>query len=274
MSNPAPEVKVTSVRRTRQGRTERVAPDQARTPAMTMRQAGQKWSHLKEEVARLPWSQVPADMLADFLLAGTEMLRCEYGDGAMAKASEVLAISLAERDALPARISGACTGSPASIELQVELADEAPARAPEVAFELQVPEDANEEQIREGLAQWGDRELTRGADRLILDPGKDLPSVDQSALVRQIEALMGDQTEEDNQFDALLCASAMLVVWEGMERRNAALADFTLSGLTAGKTEVAPGKEVRLQFARVALDEAPTAQGGPTKTATVRHRPS
>lgn len=258
MKQPS-EHNVVGVRIVHAGKTRRADPDQAPTPRLTLSEASARWAHLQEELKAQPWSAVPGDMLRDFLIAGADTLREAYGSNAPAKAAEVLVVSLGERGLTEAGIKAAWFAASAGMGLELttrQLDPDAPIAQPGTEFTVDGPAGADEAQVLEGLGKWANRE--HPVDRLVLDPFLQVPSEDLRDLVRQVEALLGDPSDQDNQFDTLMASAAILILWEQMEQRNAATSDFSLSGLTNGDRDILPGLEVLLHGTRIPLDSTPS----------------
>ena len=272
------DLHIRSVQQSRTGSTPRVDPDQAPTPELSLEEASERWKHLRSEVKDLPWSGVPDDMLKDFLLAGTGAIIKAYGDNAAIKSAEVLAVQVLTRGATEARIHAAWpqSGASASFHLKTRpLSAENPVvAAPGVEFVLEGPPDQTEDQVRKGLGDFAAKDHPE--TRLVLNPITQVPAESLRKIIKQVEDLMGDPLDKSNQFDALLVASSVLLMWKQLEDRNAGVSSIRMSDLSDGDEVVAAGQEVILESTRVALDPglALPEKSEPRSQYSVRYRPS
>jgi hypothetical protein len=270
-SEPA---KVTAVHTVRTGNTPMKEDKGVSRP---MRAAADKWKDSQEDVRDLPWSAVPGEMMRDFVRAAAGELVNLYGENAEDKATEVLAGCLGGLDGESFQFSSSWGATGASFAMEVSKVPEpfGPS-APETSFEIEVAGDATEAEVREALGKWGEHPSV--VTRLDFNPLDQLPADEMRTLMKQAEAVTGDQSNGDNQRDALLVTAALLMVWGKLERRNAATAEFVLSGLTRGDEEVCPGQAVKMNARRAGMETSHTPMdpqdNGPVTRATVRMRPS
>ncbi len=256
------------------GSSEKMLEDEKiKAPDLTLAEAVERWDHLKEEVRHLPWSEVPDEMLQDFLKASSGHLMAGYADKGLSKAAEILAITLGSVSAgdIVFEAGWSQTSARLNVVISRRKYDEQVVD-PMVEFQVRVPDEAMDDDVRQALQEWADKRKPQ--ERFILDPVNQVLVSDLRALVLQVEGAVVDENEEDRNFNTLFCSAALLVIWKAMEDQNAATADWSLSGLTKGNEKVAVGEEVVIRVTRVPLDVAPEFQEDEEgyKIATIRKR--
>lgn len=160
-----------------------------------------KWEHEKERVAALPWSQVPPQMLRDFLLATSAVVASH---GKPHKSEEILACALLENNT-----------SPATLNLDFSAAGE--------RFILRA------RLHRHGVA------LPVIAPQPLLvsvcDPYRDLDDESLVRLTREMEGLVSVPARPSSQEAVLVGACAFLDAWKYMAATSQQEAGTKISGL-------------------------------------------
>lgn len=272
------EFRISSVQKSRLGFTPKADSEHEIATEFSLQEASTRWKHLRSEVKGLPWSGVPDDMLRDFLIASACEITKAYGDNAAMKSAEVFAIQVLTRGVTEARIHAAWdqAGASASFHLKTRpLCTENPVAAiPGVEFVLEGPSSQTEEEVRKGLGELATEDQPE--TRLVLNPIMQVPAESLRKIIKQVEDLIGDPLDKSNQFDALLVASSVLLMWKQLEDRNADVSSIRMSDLYDGEVEVAAGQEVILESTRVALDPglALPEKSEPRSQYSVRYRPS
>lgn len=268
-----PPSRVTAVSISRGGLAESNAVNEA--PATIFPEALQVHGLSVADLATLEWTNVPASDAGVLAQALARQHQASMGEAeaTLFTASCAHLMALFARLGVPEfSIGAAWTGSPARIDLTLTRTPEDPnptAQAPETTFTLDVPQDANADDIRQALSEVGERPPAH----LAFDPLTQLPADQAGRLVHDIAQGVGAQADG---LDVLLAASSVLLVWQRLERLNAETLHLALNGLADAEGPIADGETLAVRAVRQGLDpETPTlsaSHGEPMVEARVRMR--
>lgn len=237
-----------------------------------MRAAASQW-HDRWPEGSARWSERPDSLIADFLRASVRDLVAVYGDGAVVRAAQVLAIQVALNGQLEVDLTGAWPEAGASMQLSLRFAPRGTPTAQGLDMVVETSESDTPDEVvasvQEQLRQWHDGHvLGDGIPSLVLDPVTMLPDRTLAALVRGVEKQWAGED-----WQVLLAASAAVLAWQSMEACRANVFSLAIEGLTHGGETIMDGMEARFLGAARLLDPTPEPPSTePTQTVGIAMR--
>lgn len=223
--------------------------------------ATERWEHMREEVKGKRWSQCPPELVADFMKSAARDISRQYGRGAMTQTIISAAVARARIDPenLDMRLACQSADGKGGIEIVLSTHPENTDRDEEEFTAVELDVDMSPDDLDEisSTSSPGDvlkkvmKKDNRPEERKVFDPLEEGNVSDDQILelVRSIEEqlpIVEDQRQE-NEFDVMLTAAGVLLVWKNAEITNASTTTFSLNGLYNGDTEVYPGLTVKAE---------------------------
>lgn len=245
--------KVTQISSSSGSIQERIKTEEELSQPAALTVAFEKWEDELKNWKGIPWAKTRADLVGDFVRAACADLENDYAGEAGSKAAQMMGSLLVKLNKDEIRFIASSLRYQTHIALTWNIQDESldydssSKVEPSTEFTLMVEENAQEEDVREALKNWGNEPQTR----MVFDPITQLSNEELRDVMKNVESQL--DTKEDHML--LVSAASVLLNWKRLERLNASSVNYAFHGLTEKNKPVAPGKKIVVKGEVKLLDQ-------------------